>query len=99
MEYRPINAISIKDRYVLPLIPNLFNSMQGVCWLSQSDLMVDYHRISTSAAEPKGSIHHKTRFVHMVSPTIWPGHYAQPVHDYAQQHLESNEIYINHCVP
>jgi hypothetical protein len=51
IDYRAVNAITIKDRYPLPDIEHLLNSMHGSCWFTKLDLVVDYHQIRIATAD------------------------------------------------
>lgn len=45
IDYRELNKISVKNRYPLPLIPDLLNQVQGACWFSKLDLKGAYNLI------------------------------------------------------
>jgi len=51
IDYRAVNAITIKDRYPLPDIEHLLNSMHGSCWFTKLDLVVGYHQIRIATAD------------------------------------------------
>ena len=44
-DYRGLNAITIKNRYPLPLITEIMDRVTGATYLSKIDLKDAYHRI------------------------------------------------------
>jgi len=51
IDYRAVNAITVKDRYPLPLIEYLHNAMPVFCWFTQLDLAAGYHQIRIATAD------------------------------------------------
>jgi hypothetical protein len=51
IDYRAVNAITVKDRYPLPHIEDLLNSMHGSCWFTKLDLAAGYHKIRIATAD------------------------------------------------
>jgi hypothetical protein len=52
IDYRAVNGvIAFKDRYPLPHIEDLLNSIQGSCWFTQLDLAAGYHQIRIATAD------------------------------------------------
>ena len=51
IDYRVLNNITIKDRYTLPLINELYNRFQGVKIFSKLDLQGAYNLIRIKAGE------------------------------------------------
>jgi len=45
IDYRQLNAITVKDSYPLPLIDNCLNALAGATWFSTIDLRAGYHNI------------------------------------------------------
>jgi hypothetical protein len=45
IDYRPVNAITVKDRFPVPHIEDLLNSMHSSCRLTKLDLVACYHPI------------------------------------------------------
>ncbi|GJW57485.1 putative reverse transcriptase domain-containing protein [Tanacetum coccineum] len=47
IDYRELNKITIKNRYLLPRIDNLFDQLQlqGACYFSKIDLRIGYHQL------------------------------------------------------
>ncbi|GJV07795.1 putative reverse transcriptase domain-containing protein, partial [Tanacetum coccineum] len=43
--YRELNKLTIKNRYPLPIIDDLFDQLQGVCCFSKIDLRSGYHQL------------------------------------------------------
>jgi hypothetical protein len=46
VDYRPLNAVTIKNKYHLPRIDILFDQLAGVRVFSKIDLYSDYHQIN-----------------------------------------------------
>nr|GEX20881.1 putative reverse transcriptase domain-containing protein [Tanacetum cinerariifolium] len=45
IDYRELNKLTIKNRYALPRIDDLFNQLQGACCFSKIDLRSEYHQL------------------------------------------------------
>jgi hypothetical protein len=45
VDYRALNEVTIKNKYPLPRIDDLFNQLCGVCVLSKIDLRLGYHQL------------------------------------------------------
>jgi hypothetical protein len=51
MDYRPLNAIIIKNKYPLPRIDILFDQLMGAQVFSKIDLCFGYHQIKIRAED------------------------------------------------
>ncbi|KAF7137056.1 hypothetical protein CNMCM5793_006907 [Aspergillus hiratsukae] len=51
MDYRPLNAITIKDRYPLPLIHEIQDRIRGTQWFTKLDITDAYNHIRIAEGE------------------------------------------------
>jgi hypothetical protein len=51
VDYRPLNEVTIKNKYPLPRIDNLFDQLKGACVFSKIDLRFGYHQLKIHAAD------------------------------------------------
>jgi hypothetical protein len=45
VDYHALNEVTIKNKYPLPRIDDLFNQLHGACWFSEIDLRSRYHQL------------------------------------------------------
>jgi hypothetical protein len=58
IDYRQLNAVTIKNRYPLPNIADLLDSLQGAKYFSTFDLTNGYHQIKLTDSDiPKTAFH------------------------------------------
>ena len=50
IDYRQLNKVTVKNKYPLPRIDDLFNQLQGAC-TSKIDLRSGYHQLKIRATD------------------------------------------------
>jgi hypothetical protein len=45
MDYRALNEVTVKNKYSLPRIDDMFDQLRGVCVFSKIDLRLRYHQL------------------------------------------------------
>jgi hypothetical protein len=49
--YRSLNEVTIKNKYLLPRIDDLFDQLKGACVFSKIDLRSGYHEVMIRASD------------------------------------------------
>ena len=63
IDYKQLNNVTVKNKYPLPRIDDLFDQLQGACTFSKIDLRSGYHQLKIRAADvPKTAF--RTRYGH-----------------------------------
>jgi hypothetical protein len=50
VDYRHLNAITVKDQYLVPVIDKLLDELNGASWFSSLDLCAGFHQIPMNLA-------------------------------------------------
>ena len=51
VDYRSLNEITIKNKYLLPRIDDLFDQLRGACVFSKIDLRSGYHQLKIRSTD------------------------------------------------
>jgi hypothetical protein len=51
VDYRSLNEVTIKNKYPLPRIDDLFDQLKGACVFSKIDLCSGYHQLKIHASD------------------------------------------------
>ena len=63
IDYGELNKLTIKNRYTLPRIDDLFNQLQGASYFSKIDLRFGYHQLRV-LEEDVPKVVFRTRYRH-----------------------------------
>jgi hypothetical protein len=63
IDYRELNKLTVKNRYPLPRIDDLFDQLQGASWFSKIDLRSGYHQMRVRN-EDREKTAFRTRYGH-----------------------------------
>ena len=51
MDYRHLNAHTVKNKHPMPVVEELLDELKGAKWFTKLDLRVGYHHICVEAAD------------------------------------------------
>ncbi|GJZ85360.1 putative reverse transcriptase domain-containing protein [Tanacetum coccineum] len=74
IDYRELNKLTVKNRYPLPRIDDLFDQLQGSSIYSKIDLRSGYHQLRVREEDiPKTAFRNTYKFLRSLGSTIEPG--------------------------
>ncbi|GJW63799.1 putative reverse transcriptase domain-containing protein [Tanacetum coccineum] len=71
IDYREFNKLTVKNRYPLPRIDDLFDQLQGLCYFSKIDLRLGYHQLRLQ------EVHFLGHVVNQSGIHVEPGYYRR----------------------
>ena len=72
IDYRQLNKVTIKNKYPLPRIDDLFDQLQGACVFSKIDLRSGYHQLKIRATDvPKTAFSNDVWALRICSDVFW----------------------------
>jgi hypothetical protein len=80
VNYRPLNAVTIKNKYPLPRIDILFDQLAGAQVFFKIDLRSDYHKIKIHAKYSQDRFHYKIWSLRISCHVIWIDECAGTLH-------------------
>ncbi|GKF98013.1 hypothetical protein Tco_0293834 [Tanacetum coccineum] len=92
IDYRELNKLTVKNRYPLPRIDDLFDQLQGSSVYSKIDLRLGYHKLRVREEDiPKTAF--RTRYGHYGIPSdaVW---FNQRTCRNKQEHKEHLKIIL-----
>ena len=51
VDFRHLNAITLKSKYPVPIIDELLDELAGACWFTKMDLKAGFHQIRLAPGE------------------------------------------------
>jgi hypothetical protein len=87
VDYRPLNVITIKNKYPLPRIDILFDQLAGALVFSKIDLHSSYNQIKIRVED-----------IHKIAFSMRYGMYEYPIMSFGLTHAPANFMYLMNSV-
>lgn len=97
VDYRGLNAVTVKNRYPLPLIGDLLDRLSGAKWISKIDIRDAYHRIRIKK-EDRWKTAFRTRYGHFEYTVMPFGLTNAPATFQAYIHRALAGLLDTHCI-
>jgi hypothetical protein len=94
VDYRPLNAIMIKDRYLLPLIHKIQDQIRGAKWFTKLDITDAYNHIQIAEGDEwktafRTKFRHFKYLVMLFGLTNAPASFQRFINKVLQEYLHS----------
>ena len=73
IDYRALNKLTVRNKYPLPIITNLFDCLHGAKYFLELDLRSGYYQVKIAEGdETKDNLCHKVWGLRIPSNALWP---------------------------
>ena len=71
IDYRALNKITIKNKYLIPLIADLFDQLGKARYFTKLDLRSGYYQVRIAKGEELKTTHNKVPFFRIPCCALW----------------------------
>ena len=99
IDHRELNKVTIKNKYPLPRVDDLFDQLKGALVFSKIDLRSDYHQLKIKEEDiPEDCVRDKTWPLWVCGHTIWPDEYPISLWGYDEPSIQWLPWSIRHSL-